>query len=374
MRYRDYGTRSGDKISILGFGCMRLPEFERNGKWYVDQEKTTEMLLRAAELGVNYFDTGYFYCNKNSERAVGEALKPIRDKVMISTKLPMGEIRESHDYRGWLENSLRELDTDYIDYYHFWALGLQSFREEVLAPGLMNEARKAKEEGLIRNISFSFHDDPAGIREIIDRGEVFDSMLVQYNLLDRANEEMIAYAASKGLGVAAMGPVGGGRLSAPTQLHKRLTGSESAMPTYELALKYVMGNPNVSCALSGMQDMDMLLKNVAVANDPAPLTPEEWSMVNDSLEKLARFSDLYCTGCAYCQPCPAGIDIPKIFYNYTCHNVYELKDHAKKEHGKYLEKSGKTSADCTDCGFCESKCPQKLAIRKELARVERVLA
>ena len=368
MQYRNYGSTG--KVSALGFGCMRLPELEKDGQWSIDEEKAVPLLRRAAELGVNYFDTGYFYCHKNSEAVVGKALKPIRDKVLISTKCPMGEIRESHDYRGWLEHSLRELDTDYIDYYHFWALSRKSFLEEVLAPGLLKQALKAKEEGLLRHISFSFHDDADAIKEIIDRGEIFETMLVQYNLLDRSNEEMIAYAAEKGLGVAAMGPVGGGRLAAPTGLSSKIAGS--AMPTYELALKYVLGNPNISIALSGMGDMDMLLKNLEIANAETTLSPEEWTQIGESLERLRRFSDLYCTGCAYCQPCPAGIDIPRLFSAYTYHNVYELHGQAKEMFAKYREKSA-GFGDCMDCGKCESACPQKLAIRRELRRVEEVL-
>jgi predicted aldo/keto reductase-like oxidoreductase len=195
-------------------------------------------------------------------------------------------------------------------------------------------------------------------------------MLVQYNLLDRSNEEMIAYAASKGLGVAAMGPVGGGKLGAPTALSGSLTGT--AMPTYELALKFVLGNPNIACALSGMRTMDDLTQNAALASDELPISEAEWKRLGDGLEQLKRFSDLYCTGCNYCQPCPAGIDIPGLFGAYTYHNVYGLRAEAKHMFGEYLKK-GKTFRDCKDCGLCEGKCPQHLEIRKELERVEGVL-
>ena len=370
MRYRGYGNTG--KISALGFGCMRLPEFEEGGKWHVDEAKTTPLLRRAAQLGVNYFDTGYHYCHHNSEAAVGKALKPIRGQVRISTKCPMGGLKSAADYRNWLERSLKELDTGYVDYYHFWGLDRKVFDEKVVGLGLLKEALRLKEEGLVRHISFSFHDDAPVIREIIDRAEIMETMLVQYNLLDRSNEEMIAYAASKHIGVAAMGPVGGGKLAAPTTLGERVGGR--AHTTYELAFKYVLGNPNISCALSGMGDMDMLEKNVAVANDKQPLSEAEWRQIGDALEQLRRFSGLYCTACEYCQPCPAGIDIPKIFGAYTHHNVYELHNHAKHIWDEYLKKDGKTLRDCAGCGFCESKCPQKLAVRKELERVEKVLA
>ncbi len=369
---RPYGTLSGENISALGFGCMRLPETQENGQWRINEEQAIPLLRRAKALGVNYFDTGYYYCHHNSEDAVGKAVKPFRNEVLVSTKIPMGEVHKTGDYRRWLEQSLRELDTDYIDFYHFWSLDKSIFDEKVIGLKLLPEALKAKEEGLIRHISFSFHDDAASIRHIIDRGEIFETMLVQYNLLDRSNEEMIAYAAERGLGVAAMGPVAGGKLAAPTELYSRLTGKES-LPTYELALRFVLGNANVSCALSGMQDLEMLEKNALVATDETPLTAEEWQRIGDSLENLRRFSDLYCTGCAYCQPCPAGIEIPKIFNAYTYHNVYELHEQAARMFAEYVKKDGSTLKNCKNCGFCERNCPQHLSIRRELGRVESIL-
>jgi predicted aldo/keto reductase-like oxidoreductase len=372
MQYRSYGSIAGEKISAIGFGCMRLPELEENGQWRIDEALAIPLLRRARDLGVNYFDTGYFYCHRNSEATVGRAIRPFRREVLLSTKLPMGEVKSASDYRRWLERSLRECDTDYVDFYHFWSLDKTVFDEKVMGLQLLKEAQKAKEEGLIRHISFSFHDDAEVIRHIIDRGEIFETMLVQYNLLDRSNEEMIAYAAQKGLGVAAMGPVGGGRLSAPTELYSRLTG-KSSLPTYELAMRFVLGNANVSCALSGMQNLDMLEKNALVGSDETPLSAEEWAEIGAALEKLRRFSDLYCTGCAYCQPCPAGIDIPKIFNAYTYHNVYELHSHAASMLQEYKKKGGSTFRDCKNCGFCERKCPQHLSVRAELCRVESIL-
>ncbi len=376
MNYRKFGN-TGEDISALGFGCMRFPEYEKDGKWFVDQEKTTEMLLHAYENGVNYFDTAPYYCHSNSEQAVGKALKDIRDKVMISTKIPVTDCKTAKDYRKFLEKSLAKLDTPYIDFYHFWGINKKSFDEKIIGLNLLEEAKKAKEEGLIRHISFSFHDDAQNIKYIIDtaeeKGVPMETMLVQYNLLDRSNEEMITYAGSKGLGIVAMGPVGGGRLAAPTDLYTKLTGKPS-IATYELAFKFVLGNPYLSCALSGMQNIDMVEKNLTIGSDSAVLDKEEWEQLGNAVEQLKKFSELYCTGCSYCQPCPAGINIPHIFNLYTYHNVYGLTGHAKAEMKKYREETGKTIEDCKECGFCEKKCPQKLKIRSELKRVEGVLA
>lgn len=374
MQYRPFG-RTGFNISTLGFGCMRLPEIEvSEGKFEVDQEKTNEMLRRAYELGVNYFDTALYYCHSNSEIAVGKALKPIRDKVCIATKCPMEIIHSKEDFRKTLMLSLSKLDTEYVDFYHFWSINQKVFDEKIIPLGLIDEALKMKEEGLIRHVSFSFHDSPDALKHIIDHAPQMESVLLQYNLLDRANEEMIQYAASKGLGVVVMGPVGGGRLAAPTELVKKL--GNGNLNTYELAFRFVLGNPGVCCALSGMQTLEMVEQNAAVASLETPMTEKEWRDIGDNLENLRKFSELYCTGCGYCQPCPKGIDIPKIFQAYTYWNVYGLKDLARNTYKNYLENEknpGATSEACVNCGYCERKCPQHLKVRELLKKAEGVL-
>ncbi len=374
MQYRPFG-KTGVNISALGFGCMRLPEIQlENGDWQVDQEKTDAMLMRAVELGVNYFDTAYYYCHSNSEIAIGKALKPMRDKVYISTKCPMEKVNSAADYRAMLMDSLRKLDTPYVDFYHFWGINQRTFDEKIVPLGLIDEAKKMKAEGLIRHISFSFHDSPEALKHIIDHGEGLESVLLQYNLLDRANEEMIGYAAEKGLGVVVMGPVGGGRLAAPTELAQKLGGEP--LNTYELALRFVLGNPGVCCALSGMQTIDMVEQNAAVASLETPMSETEWKRVGAALEDLKKFSELYCTGCGYCQPCPKGINIPRIFQAYTYQNVYGLTQLAKNTWNGYLndqKNPGVTSDACINCGYCERKCPQHLSIREQLKKVEAVL-
>ena len=374
MQYRPFGN-TGVNISALGFGCMRLPEIQQeDGSWIVDQEKTDAMLMRAYELGVNYFDTAFYYCHSNSEIAIGKALAPIRDKVYISTKCPLELVKEPGDFRKTLETSLKKLDTPYVDFYHFWGINQKTFDEKIVPMNLIAEAQKLKEEGLIRHIRFSFHDSPEALKHIIDNGIGLESVLLQYNLLDRANEEMIQYAAKKGLGVVVMGPVGGGRLAAPTELAAKL-GTE-AVNTYELAFKFVLGNPGVCCALSGMQTIDMVEKNAKVASLENPMSEEEWRRVGESLENLKKFSELYCTGWGYCQPCPKGINIPRIFQAYTYQNVYGLTDLAKNTWNGYLndQKNPGVHPDaCVNCGYCERKCPQHLQVRELLKKVSGVL-
>ncbi|MBR5871380.1 MAG: aldo/keto reductase [Clostridia bacterium] len=371
MNYRKFGN-TGEQISALGFGCMRFPEYQKDEKNFVDQDKVDEMIALAYERGVNYFDTAPFYCNSNSEAALGHAVKNFRNKVLLSTKCPIGDKTDASEYRRMLEQSLTRMGTDHIDFYHFWALNKGSYDNVILKNDLLEAAAKAKEEGLIRHISFSFHDSADVIRYIIDtsesRGVKMESLLCQYNLLDRANEEMIRYASEKGLGTVAMGPVGGGRLSAPTDLYAKLTGKPS-IATYELAFKFCLGNPHLNCALSGMQNADMVEKNAAVASDDMAFSSEEWEQLGQAMEQIKKFSELYCTGCKYCQPCPAEINIPHIFEIYTYYNVYGLKDHAKHMMNEYVKNGGKLFSDCKQCGLCEKKCPQHLQIRAELERV-----
>jgi len=376
MNYRDFG-KTGEKISALGFGCMRLPEYKKDEKMYVDQDKVDEMLTYAYENGVNYFDTAPGYCNQNSEEAVGKAVKNFRDKILISTKCPMDKGMGADGYRQRLEKSLSKLGTDHVDFYHFWGINRGCFDDIILGEGLLEAAQRAKEEGLIRHISFSFHDHPSVIKHIVDtaeeRGIPMETMLCQYNILDRSNEEMIKYVNEKGLGTVAMGPVGGGRLAAPSDLYAKLTGKPS-ISTYELAFKFCLGNPNLNCALSGMQNLDMVEKNVKVSSDDTAFSAEEWEQLGNAMVEIKKFSELYCTGCKYCMPCPVEINIPRIFEIWTYYNVYGLKDHAKNMMHDYIRHGGKTFADCKNCGACEKKCPQHLAIRENLEKVCKTLA
>lgn len=376
MNYREFG-KTGERISALGFGCMRFPEYQKDEKNYVDQDKVDEMIAHAYARGVNYFDTAPYYCNSNSEAALGHAVKNFRDKILLSTKCPIGDNIDAGEYRRMLEQSLTRMGTDHINFYHFWSLNRGSYDNIVLGHGLLEAAAKAKEEGLIRHISFSFHDSADVIRYIIDtsesRGVKMESLLCQYNLLDRANEDMIRYANEKGLGTVAMGPVGGGRLAAPTDLYAKLTGKPS-IATYELAFKFCLGNPHLNCALSGMQNTDMVEKNAAVSSDDMAFSEEEWEQLGAAMEQIKKFSELYCTGCKYCQPCPAEINIPHIFEIYTYYNVYGLRDHAKHMMQRYIKNGGKLFSACRQCGLCEKKCPQHLEIRRELERVCQLLS
>ncbi len=375
MQYTEFGG-TGIQVSRLGFGCMRFPSREVDGKKVFDEEESIRMMHRAMELGVNYFDTAPGYCEKQSEIIVGKALKGRRDKVYLSTKYPSEEA-SGDDLERKLETSLKKLDTDYIDFYHMWGISLKTFVERLDTPdGPMARARKLRDAGVIRHISFSFHDAPENMIEIIRRGEgVFASVLCQYNLLDRANEDAIAYAHEQGLGVTIMGPVGGGRLGAPSKVIQDLLPGK-VQSSAEMALRFVMNNRNVNIALSGMSSMDMVEENAAVASNMEPLTQEEEARIAASLEENRRLADLYCTGCNYCMPCPKGINIPEIFKMMNYHRVYGLTKFARDNYariGKEPWLNFQNAAACVQCGACEKKCPQHLHIREQLRAAHEAL-
>lgn len=373
MQYRAFGN-TGIKLSALGFGAMRLPEIERNGKGQVDEENAIHVIRRAFELGVNYIDTAYIYHGGNSEVVVGKAIKGWRDRIILSSKSPGHLIKKPGDYRRILEEQLTRLQEDYLDLYFFHGISYQSFLDIDKQANWLKEAEQAKSEGLIKHITFSFHAPPGELIQLVDLG-VFAGVLCQYNFLDRSNEEAIAYAKSKGLGVAVMGPVGGGRIAGlPEKIRQEM--NLPVESNVELALRFVLANPNVTCALSGMGSQRMVEENVRYAGNAEPLKPAEVGAINALMEKYRKLADLYCTGCKYCLPCPKGIDIPSIFNLYNYHNVYGLKDYARENYAGYGNQPWlpKEKADaCVECGACEKKCPQKIKIREQLKEAHRVL-
>lgn len=373
MQYRVLG-KTGAKISALGFGAMRLPQTNVDGKTIYDYEESIRIIHRAFELGVNYIDTAPGYCNRESEIIVGKAIKGWRDKIYLSTKNPIEDDSGVH-YRERLENSLKKLDTDYIDFYYMWGIDWETFENKInVKNGPLEQAIKAKNEGLIKHISFSFHDKPENMIKIIDTG-YFESVLCQYNMLDRSNEDAIAYAHEKGLGVVVMGPVGGGRLGAPSDVIKKLIPG-GAKSSAELALRFVISNPNVTCALSGMGSVSMVEENTQVASNDQKLGDEEIIAINAAMEQNKKLSELYCTGCNYCMPCPQEVSIPLNFQLMNYHRIYGLTEYAREEYnniGKFEWMKGKKAEECIECGICEQKCPQKIEIRKQLKETAKAL-
>ncbi|MDD3863165.1 MAG: aldo/keto reductase [Eubacteriales bacterium] len=372
MQRVEYG-KTGKMITRLGFGVLRLPSEIRGKELVYDEDKSVDVIRHAIDSGINYFDTAPSYCGKLSQSILGKAIRGKRDQLYLSTKFDTKDTGLMVQF----ENSLAELGTDRIDFYHFWSMDLAYFADKGLAKGgPLDQMTKLKEQGSIGHIAFSSHDTPENIMEIIRRGEGrFEALLCQYNLLDRRNEKVMAYAKSLGMGVSVMGPMGGGRLGRPSELMDVLPGGASTASA-ETALRFVFSNPDVDIALSGMNTRVMIDENILAANDPRPLSDEEQQHIRAVVEEKKKLSDLYCTACNYCMPCPAGINIPEVFKIYNYHRVYGITAYARQQYG-LIGTDGdldfSNASACTGCGLCEKHCPQKLNIREELKRAHEIL-
>ncbi len=363
MKYTNLG-KTGLSVSTLGFGCMRLPA--EGGK--ILRELATPLLRRAVELGINYFDTAIEYCNGESQAALGEALAGLRERVIISTKNHQHSAAAGQ-WRRYLEDSLELLRTDYIDIYSHHGISWEIFRK-YLDPGkggLTREMLRAKEEGLIGHIGFSFHDEPENLVRLIDTG-YYEVVTLQYNLLDRRNAEAMQHARESGMGVVVMGPVGGGRLGLPSEKISQLVGG-GVNSTPEAALRFVWGTPGVDVALSGMENMRMLEENARIA-DTGPFAVGTIEKLNEMVAERKRRSGLYCTACRYCiSECPRGIAIPENLELLNLSLIYDLHDSARN---RYLHLKGK-AVECEGCGRCVAKCPQKIDIPAQLRKTAMLL-
>jgi predicted aldo/keto reductase-like oxidoreductase len=368
MLYRQLG-RTGLKVSQLGFGAMRLPMVGEGEAAKVDRDLAVPMILRAFEGGVNYIDTAVGYCNRDSQCAVGDALKAWgkRDQIVLSAKNHAG----GGDEKAWwqnLEDSLSRLQVDHIDIYNLHGINWKQYGEDIAAhriPWMV----KAKDQGLIRHICFSFHDNNEALIKLIDTGH-FDVVTLQYNMLDRSLEKGIAHARAQGLGVVVMGPVGGGRLGATSEVFAEMVPGVKRVP--ELAMRFVLANPDVTVALSGMSTMAQVEENLAACSDPISLSDADHQAIEEHLDKLKAMADLYCTGCRYCMPCSHEVKIADIFAQYNVARVYGLWDVARDRYANLVKKGVAVDA-CIECGECEPKCPQNIAIVDQLKQAEQAL-
>jgi predicted aldo/keto reductase-like oxidoreductase len=364
--YRELGN-TGYRVSQLGFGAMRLPMVGEGDEARVNRELAIPMLHRAFEAGVNYVDTAVGYCNRDSQRVVGEALKGWRDRVVVSTKN-----HEYEDEKTWwqhLEDSLERLQVGYIDIYNHHGIRWKRYTDHV-EPNVSKWMRRAKDQGMIRHICSSFHDDNEALMKLVDTGYI-ESITLQYNMLDRKLEEGIAYAHEHGMGVVVMGPVAGGRLGTSSAVLEEVLPTVSRVP--ELALRFVLSNPNVTVALSGMSTMQQVEENIATAADAVTLTEDDKAAIDEQLERLSAMADLYCTGCEYCMPCPEEVNIAHIFRKYNEARVYGLWEPARKAYQEWRWVSGNQADACIECGECEEKCPQNIPIREQLKEAHAAL-
>jgi predicted aldo/keto reductase-like oxidoreductase len=378
MLYRKM-KKAAPELSILGFGCMRLP-VKDNGE--IDGEMATGMLRYAIDHGVNYVDTAYPYHNGGSEPFVGRALAGgYREKVHLATKLPGWLVKSREDMDRYLDDQLARLRTECIDFYLLHGL-IQPFWENLSALGVTDFLDDAIADGRIRYAGFSFHGDTKLFKEIVKSyGWTFAQ--IQYNFMDehyQAGTEGLEYAAKKGLGIVVMEPVRGGLLAKEIAGIKEIWQKAKVPHTpAEWALRWVWNHPEVTVVLSGMSSPEQVRQNVASAESGLAnsLTKKELSLFARVKKEFEKRIMIPCTGCRYCMPCQNGVSIPECFEYYNRGHMYEDREQTQQIYsmflGGFFDGIPGYASLCSECGECEDKCPQGLPIRENLKKVAEYL-
>jgi hypothetical protein len=379
MRHRRLGS-TGIRVPLLGFGAMRLPLIpgrrDSKRRCAIDQPEAVRMIRRAYDLGIDYFDSAYGYHQGWSEVVLGSALKALpRNRVMITTKLPVWLAHRPADFPRLLRTQLRRLRTDYLDFYLLHALNAKSF-ETVRRLGVFDFLEQEQRSGAVRHIGFSFHDGPAAFRPIVD---AYDWKLcqIQYNLVDtrsQAGSAGLRYAAKRGIGVVVMEPLRGGDLvSRVTPEIQRLwdQAPDRRLPA-EWLLRWLWNQPEVSMVLSGMSTMQQLEDDARYAGRSRPFTPGESRLLARIERAYRALRGIPCTRCEYCMPCPHGVAIPGNFAVYNDLGMFPESKMVRLEYNVWMLPRSRASA-CTECGECRSKCPQQIDIPARLKDVARAL-
>ena len=382
MLYRKFG-KTNEEVSVLGFGCMRLPVID-GVQSNIDDEKAIEMLRYAIDHGVNYIDTAYPYHGNGSDKGgaselfVARALKDgYRERVNLATKLPVWMVQTRADMERLLDEQLKRLETDTIDFYLLHGLN-KSFWQNMAKLNVGEFLDQAIKDGKIKHAGFSFHDDFDLFVEIVDAYD-WSFCQIQYNYLDenyQAGTKGLEYAASKGMGVTIMEPIRGGALvdKLPNEVLDVWKEAPIKRTPAQWALRWVMNHPEVSVVLSGMNEMAQVVENINTANEGVAnsLTDEELALVDFAKKTIKEKMKVNCTGCRYCMPCPNGVDIPGPFALYNNAYLFDMLPKAKGQYGMMFPQAAKAS-NCVECGKCEEHCPQNIAIIQELKNVRAAL-
>ena len=374
MNYRT--DKHGNKISLLGYGCMR---FTKNGS-SIDIDKATEEVKFAIDNGVNYFDTAYTY--PGNEVALGEILSRLncRKDIYIATKLPQYLVKTSSQIEKYFNEELERLKTDYIDYYLMHMITDVAAWEKLLRLGIKEFINKKKESGQIRNIGFSFHGDSESFIKVLDAYD-WDFCQIQYKYMDehtQAGRRGLEYAHSKGIPVIIMEPLRGGRLveMLPENAKKLISEYEPKRSPAEWGFRWLMQQEAVTCVLSGMNSKDMVAENVRIASSVSvnEFTDRDYELIEKIKAEIGKTVKVPCTGCGYCMPCPNNVDIPGTF---ACYNAMysESKWAGRADYVRvaFFNKTKRDASQCIECGKCEKHCPQAIKIRDELKNADKAL-
>lgn len=374
MNYRS--DKYGHSISALGLGCMRFPM--TMGK--IDMAQAEKIIMTAIENGVNYFDTAYIY--PGSEAALGEILEKngARDRVNITTKLPHYLIRSTDGLDKLFAEEPRRLRTDHVDYYLMHMLTDVGTWERLKGLGILQWLAEKKKSGAIRQVGFSYHGNSDMFCQLVDAYD-WDMCMIQYNYMDehsQAGRRGLQYAHEKGLPVFIMEPLRGGKLvnHLPEDALRAFAAHDKHFTPAQWALRWLWNQPEVTCVLSGMNSVEMVLDNAATASSACigDLTADDEAMLSRVVQAINAKMKVGCTGCGYCMPCPHHVDIPGTFAAYN-RRYAEGKFAALREYvmGTALRKTSTAASNCIGCGKCETHCPQHIEIRAQLKNAEHEL-
>jgi uncharacterized protein len=375
MEYRTFAN-TGEKISLLGFGTMRLPILdEDSGR--IDEPEAIRMIRHAIDSGVNYMDTAYMYHNGFSEVVLGKALKDgYREKVFLADKLPVWYAKKESDLDLIFDKQLKRLDVDYIDFYLVHNLE-QKVWEKVKKLKTLPFLEKMKAQGRIGKIGFSFHDDLDLFKSIVDEYP-WEFCQIQLNYMDvnyQAGVEGLKYAGNKGLPVIIMEPLKGGKLteSVPESIQALWDQAPVQRTPAEWALRFIADFPEVLTILSGMSTMEQVEENIRVLSDAkvGSLTEEEHRLIKEAAHEYNRLIMASCTNCRYCLPCPQNISIPDAMDFYNQWHLYHSYTPIKRDFDIVMS-AGRRPSDCIDCKACEERCPQHLPITDILRKTAEI--
>jgi len=371
MLYRS-SNRFPEKISALGFGCMRIPGQETDDKWQFDEDFAIRMFRHAIDSGVNYMDTAYIYSSGQNERILGRALGDgYRDRVLLTTKLPCWLCKEEADFERIFSEQLERLGTDHLDFYLLHSLSGESWKK-MNEMHVMDFMEAKKREGRIRHIGFSFHGSYEEF-ETIARAYPWEICQLQFNYLDvnkQAGEKGIRLAGELGIPVIIMEGLLGGKLAnVPANVSDVFRAFPTERSSAEWAFRFLLDRPEIVTVLSGMSDMAQLEDNLRIFSetDVGCMTSEEKELVARAREAYESRLKVSCTSCRYCMPCPAEVDIAGIFSIWNNAAMFDNMEGGKTSYGKRIEK-GTDASKCVECLACEGVCPQSLPITELLKK------